>query len=346
MNTTKNELSYYSDEYFYYSSASIKEHIREMNHALGMKVLDEVRVREDWKNYFSFKSLEEEEQSTKSSQGFILTYNGLPNAVVWTTHKEGKTTYYYSTDKPLKSKGFSGAISSVKLSELMKKIKTEEKKPAIDMKIIGSQIGYELVDIVNNPQAVTRDYLQIDMRGSVLHELLKSALSGIPLSNEIKHVYKNILDKLNETEQNIKSSIKECEQLLQKPFYLIGRPHYVTQEKCVVFKAVIEADWNSITTSRKYELKIIDEIKGYKDITESPEYDKIKGVLTMHKIALQDRVNGDTNKLVMNGLMRKSHNNSYREIESSYFDKDLNVGILTHTNTLYGMNWLILSNVE
>ena len=209
----------------------------------GLKLLDKTRVTEHFEGYFSPKGLpapdgeHEDEWDAKHEQiGYKLTFNGLTNAVVWTSCQDKKaygttsskrgntikkiTTYYYHVpENIIKQIGDKHTIKSVSIRNLITKIIKNNSYPVSDMVLFGGggrgNVLEGLYKKVINDESIRKNYNEVSCSSKSYHELLAMVVSHETIKDN--SIYRKDLDKFIRLQNQIENKTEECKKLLSKP---------------------------------------------------------------------------------------------------------------------------------
>jgi hypothetical protein len=330
--------------------------VNEMCGKFNLQVLDERLVRKlDWKKFeflptsydkFNTHYDKEDIQNIKKKKvvsGVILTYNGLPNCIVWVGTEEDKSNelkYYYHTIGDLREKDDKGYIFSKRLSQLIKKIQTHEVfgrriVPVSDKKLIkeltrnwgGDYNFYEVFEklISGDIRTMQNEYTRTSMTGETLHSLLGVLHDDKAFSSTTEHaLYKTKVEEMlkyfNEQSQRIQELKDLVRAKLFKPFHLfIQSSRYNSKHNCYALRGSF-FEGGDTKEPQLYIFK--DGIQYCDSIEEYKDYDSICGRLTMFKNMYPvEETKGELSNLIS----RKMYQNSskfYEELEVGhmYFD--------------------------
>tara|TARA_R110000751_G_scaffold4338_1_gene21166 strand:- start:456 stop:1535 length:1080 start_codon:yes stop_codon:yes gene_type:complete len=287
---------------------------REMCGKFDMQVLNDCRVEPSSyystsflpTNYERFNKSQEEIHRIKerglNTYGIILSYNQLPNAIIWVGKIDGDLKYHYHTAKTLKEKDNRGYIYAKRLSQLIKKIKTHQVhgrtiEPAKDNELITTLTNgyssslYESFEklIGNDIRNIQKRYDNRALMGKTLHSLLKVLDSDKPFSQSSNFSLYNtkvqeVLKYFDKKDDDIKTANNLIREKLFKPFHLfIQSGNYNSHDNCYAFRGnYFTSDMDN--DGDKPQLYIFkDSMQFCNSIEDYKHYDSIRGRLTMFK---------------------------------------------------------------
>ena len=312
----------------------------------GLKLLDKTRVTEHFEGYFSPKGLpapdgeHEDEWDAKHEQiGYKLTFNGLTNAVVWTSCQDKKaygttsskrgntikkiTTYYYHVpENIIKQIGDKHTIKSVSIRNLITKIIKNNSYPVSDMVLFGGggrgNVLEGLYKKVINDESIRKNYNEVSCSSKSYHELLAMVVSHETIKDN--SIYRKDLDKFIRLQNQIENKTEECKKLLSKPITIIVRDNLMVKNQGVVITGDLSTESRdsysalnklysfnsdlfmsySINVERYIVLQNI-EVKFFENIVDFDDVasNDTLGRLSMHRMTIQDKFS----KLMVGNLM-------------------------------------------
>ena len=336
--------------------------VNEMCGKFNLQVLDELLVRMNWKRFEFFPTSydkfnthydKEDIQNIKNKKlvsAVILTYNGLPNCVVWVdTEEEDKSNqlkYYYHMLGDLREKDDNGYIFSKRLSQLIKKIQTHEVfskhiVPTSDKGVMNAltshwrdqNVFYETFEklISGDIRTMQNEYTSTSMTGETLHSLLRVLHEDNAFSSTMEYtLYKTKVEEMLKYFNEQSEKIQELKDLVQaklfKPFHLfIQSTRYNSKHNCYALRGNFYVG-DSTKEPQLYIFK--DSVQYCDSIEEYKDYDSICGRLTMFKNMYPvEETKGELSNLISRKMYRNS-SKFYEELEVGhmYFDhKDTNI---------------------
>lgn len=278
-----------------------KKLILELNHKYGLKVFSKTEVLKNPKSwgtsaYFYLKTdVRDWKQGVANGDyeevdAFLLTYEGMSNAMVWTANnKEHGLTYYFYSPSYYKEKSSNNVdhhtLRSVKLPTLINNIK---KNGALPPRVpISLQYTTHISDLVGDVDRILNKKGHNNINSNTdLQMLLKIIKGDMKLSEcddklikkiDETHAYMNDIDK---EAIEVKTSLKD---VLAKEFHIIltyehdgyivgrGRVKYNSDNK------VDEKEWLEYTSP----LQRVNSLDDYDEI------DQIRPLLIMRKLKLE-----------------------------------------------------------
>jgi len=286
----KKEFKYYENYDIEVMDSRFLEYIYEVCHTYGLKVLDKIFLVESYTDYLDFKPYDKQKEVHYNGEAnaVALTENGIINAVI--SYRKGN--YYYSTDKRLKEKGDHKFVRSSSLKDILRKIKLHStrlpsgNKPITTAEILGldihnrqNPIGAKIQADYVDTASIKRDYNSISMNGAELHQLLVYSLKDKTI--ELSDSYKQKLDKFDKLFDDINLGLTNIQNDLAKPFYVFIKQPMIHGNACVIFKAKLDEQYKS--------LQVVGEVKGYENIEDFEDFDKVKSKLLMWSLEIENK---------------------------------------------------------
>lgn len=305
----------------------------------NLKLLDKTRVTQYFEGYFSPKGLpapdgeHEDEWDTKHEHiGYKLTFNGLTNAVVWTSHQDKKvrgnitkkiTTYYYHVpENIIKHIGDKHTIKSVSIRNLITKIIKNNSYPVSDMVLFAGDARGNILEglykKVINDESIRNNYNEVSCSSKSYHELLAMVVSHGTIKDN--SIYRKDLDKFIRLQNQIENKTEECKKLFSKPITIILRDNLMVKNQGVVVTGDLSTESRDSYSAlnklysfnkslymsysineEKYivlqniEVKFFENIVDFDDVASNDTL----GRLSMHRMTIQDKFS----KLMVGNLM-------------------------------------------
>ena len=208
-----------------------KKLIQELNHKYGLKVFAKTEVLKNPKGWGSnvFYYLKSDVRDWKEGvakgdyeevDAFLLTYNGMSNAMVWSSdNKSNGLTYYFFNPNYYKEKSQNTVdhhtLRSVKLPSLIQNIKKNGAIPKHEP--LSYRYIDELSDLVGNVDRILNGKSNHNLHN---HECIQVMLNIIKGDTTLHDCNKEMQDKIEEAYKHMKKVDEDAINLKQ-----IGRAH-------------------------------------------------------------------------------------------------------------------------
>ncbi len=329
------------------------------------------KLDEDFKKFENRQS----ELNFQYEEGFVLDYQGIPQAVVYVDHKNN---FCFQANYHIKDRGKDTwdryTISSNKVSQVLKTLRRKKWKPLssrdtyLAMKLDTQDMlkdfrveGVSLSKAISNHQSAISDltYDNKDKLSEILNSLYGSKNSISHATNE------HYTQKFKETEKfsdRVHSMYKEVKAELDNKFTAIGITHsggWIVGEayehqgdyKIPNGEDILYAENNSCRDFRQYDKEfgqiIIHKTQRVRDLEQLDFFDSLKPTLTMLKVHLQDW----ENKEDRNETIREYFKNEYGRYSDSNWIEEL--GCYYQPNGIYGAKynpfsiiWLLMAKPQ
>jgi len=330
--------------------------VRELNHAFGWKILNEVHVY----NFDTGMKLREEEYvesthllaaSHKARKSYMMcTSDGLPMGVITKFIAEEKKAFRFTAPTKLqdwRKQDTNNYIESVNFNKLVKNIKKKMDNEEYEIYNGSVEDFFDANEVISHVSLATRliegadespnkrhTAIDSDLGKKVIDTLLNKDKAKVSLtSQELKELKAQLEAQL--FSESIQQKMKDnSEYLMSKEFWIIGKD-YSCRDVHLIGKAKLKCASENPKTPHDI-LLFSDSIKGYLDINEHKDRDKIIPKLTLWSIERESIMEG------MNDYDKDRCLCSYTLQQFRYYNESLSL-VATHTNNkICQQQWIIL----